>query len=76
MARADLFNTEVVAHNGHLPGTCSKCSASMPFHKQGREFPVFTHNGLTFDVVICSDGGYSSVNTIDDCKRKTVSYSP
>lgn len=55
---SDLYNTALVAHKGHLLGTYSKCSAYQRFHKQGREFPVFQHNGVTFGVVICSDGGY------------------
>lgn len=54
----DLYNTVLVAHKGHLLGSYSKCSAYQKFHKQGREFPVFEHNGVTFGVVICSDGGY------------------
>jgi predicted amidohydrolase len=54
----DLYNTAAVLHKGHLLGTYSKCSAYMPFHKQGRDFPVFTCAGVTFGVVICSDGGY------------------
>ncbi len=54
----DLYNTAAVIHKGHLLGTYSKSSAYMKFHKQGREFPVFQHKGLTFGVVICSDGGY------------------
>jgi predicted amidohydrolase len=54
----DLYNTAIVAHKGHLLGKYSKCSAYMKFHKQGREFPVFEHNGVKFGVVICSDGGY------------------
>ena len=55
---ADLYNTAVVFHKGHLLGRYSKCSAYMKFHKQGREFPAFEHKGLKFGVVICSDGGY------------------
>src|SRR5437763_10734419 len=39
----DLYNTALVARKGHLPGTYSKCFAYMPFHKQGRDFPVFEH---------------------------------
>src|SRR5687767_9027064 len=54
----DLYNTAAVIHKGHLLGHYSKCSAYQKFHKQGREFPVFEHKGLTFGVVICSDGGY------------------
>ncbi len=54
----DLYNTVAVIHKGHLLGTYSKCSAYMPFHKQGRAFPVFRHKDLTFGVIICSDGGY------------------
>ena len=37
-----------------------ECSAYMPFHKQGREFPVFERSGVKFGVIICSDGGTSS----------------
>ncbi len=55
---SDLYNTVMIAHKGHLLGKYSKCSAYQPFHKQGREFPVFQHNGVTFGVIICSDGGY------------------
>ena len=54
----DLFNTVLIAHNGHLLGTYSKCTAYQKFHKQGREFPVFEHHGVKFGVVICSDGGF------------------
>ncbi len=54
----DLYNTALIAHKGHLLGTYSKCSAYQKFHRQGREFPVFQHNGVTFGVIICSDGGY------------------
>jgi predicted amidohydrolase len=54
----DLYNTALVVFKGHILGTYSKCSAYMPFHKQGREFPVFQRGGVKFGVVICSDGGY------------------
>src|SRR4051812_26765723 len=48
----DLYNTVVVVEKGHILGTYSKCSAYMPFHKQGREFPVFERRGVKFGVVI------------------------
>ena len=54
----DLYNTALIAHKGHLLGHYSKCTAYQRFHRQGREFPVFQHNGVTFGVVICSDGGF------------------
>lgn len=54
----DLYNTAIIAHRGHLLGHYSKCTAYQSFHRQGREFPVFKHNGVTFGVVICSDGGF------------------
>lgn len=54
----DLYNTAAVVHKGHLLGLYSKCTAYQKFHKQGREFPVFTHQGVVFGVVICSDGGF------------------
>ena len=73
---ADLFNTVVVVHKGHLLGTYSKCSAYMAFHKQGREFPVFTHNGLTFGVIICSDGGYIEPARLLAIKGAKVIFAP
>jgi predicted amidohydrolase len=72
----DLYNTVLVALKGHLLGTYSKCSAYQRFHKQGREFPVFTHNGLTFGVVICSDGGYIEPARILAIKGAKVIFSP
>jgi predicted amidohydrolase len=54
----DLYNTALVINKGHVLGTYSKCSAYVPFHKQGRDFPVFERKGVKFGVVICSDGGY------------------
>ncbi len=54
----DLYNTALIAHKGHSLGTYSKCFAYMPFHKQGRDFPVFERSGVKFGVVICADGGY------------------
>jgi predicted amidohydrolase len=54
----DLYNSAAVLHRGHLLGIYSKCAAYMPFHKQGREFPVFDHAGVRFGVLICADGGY------------------
>lgn len=72
----DLFNTALVAHKGHLLGTYSKCSAYQRFHKQGREFPVFQHNGLTFGVVICSDGGYIEPTRLLAIKGAKVVFAP
>jgi predicted amidohydrolase len=72
----DLFNTALVAHKGHLLGIYSKCSAYQRFHKQGREFPVFQHNGLTFGVVICSDGGYIEPTRLLAIKGAKVVFAP
>jgi predicted amidohydrolase len=72
----DLYNTVLVALQGHLLGTYSKCSAYMRFHKQGREFPVFQHKGLTFGVVICSDGGYIEPARLLALKGAKVIFSP
>ena len=58
LRKQDLYNTAVVVTKGHILGSYSKCTVYMPFHKQGREFPVFERDGVTFGVVICSDGGY------------------
>lgn len=72
----DLYNTAAVIHKGHLLGTYSKCSAYMKFHKQGRDFPVFTHKGLTFGVVICSDGGYIEPTRLLALKGARVIFAP
>lgn len=73
---ADLYNTALVAHKGHLLGTYSKCFAYMPFHKQGREFPVFKRGGVTFGIVICADGGYIEPARILALKGAQVIFSP
>lgn len=72
----DLYNTALVAYKGHLLGTYSKCMAYMPFHKQGRSFPVFEHKGLTFGVVICADGGYIEPSRILALKGAKVIFAP
>ena len=41
-----------------------------------REFPVFTHNGLTFGVVICSDGGYIEPARLLAIKGAKVIFAP
>jgi predicted amidohydrolase len=72
----DLYNTVLVAHKGQLLGTYSKCSAYMPFHKQGREFPVFQCKGVKFGVVICSDGGYIEPTRILALKGSKIVFAP
>ena len=72
----DLYNTALVAWKGHLLGHYSKCFAYMPFHKQGREFPVFEHKGVKFGVVICADGGYVEPSRILALKGAKVIFSP
>src|SRR4051812_31554760 len=77
----DLYNTALVAHKGHLLGTYSKCAAYMPFHKQGREFPVFerqtrSDGPVKFGVVICADGGYIEPARILAIKGARVIFSP
>lgn len=73
---ADLYNTALVAHKGHVLGTYSKCFAYQPFHKQGREFPVFERGGVQFGVVICADGGYVEPSRILALKGARVIFSP
>jgi predicted amidohydrolase len=53
---ADYYNSAAVLHRGHLLGIYRKCTAYESWEKQGREFPVFRRGGVTFGVVICSDG--------------------
>ena len=72
----DLYNTAVVVTKGHVLGSYSKCSAYMPFHKQGREFPVFERDGITFGIVICSDGGYIEPARILALKGAKIIFSP
>lgn len=73
---ADLYNTAAVVYKGHLLGTYSKCSAYMKFHKQGREFPIFTRGGVKFGVVICSDGGYIEPARILALKGARIVFAP
>jgi predicted amidohydrolase len=72
----DVFNTALVAHGGRLLGTYSKAFAYMPFHKKGREFPVFERNGVKFGVVICADGGYVEPARILALKGARILFSP
>lgn len=72
----DLYNTAAVVHKGHLLGTYSKCAAYQPFHKQGREFPVFERDGVKFGVVICADGGFIEPTRILVLKGAKIIFSP
>ncbi len=72
----DLYNTAVVVRKGQVLGSYSKCSAYMPFHKQGREFPVFERESVRFGVVICSDGGYIEPARILALKGARIIFSP
>jgi len=71
-----LYNTALVVYKGHVLGTYSKCSAYQPFHKQGREFPVFEHKGVKFGVIICSDGGYIEPARILALKGAQIIFAP
>jgi predicted amidohydrolase len=72
----DLYNTALIAHKGHVLGTYSKCFAYMPFHKQGRDFPVFERGGVKFGVVICADGGYIEPARILALKGARIIFAP
>jgi predicted amidohydrolase len=72
----DLYNTALIAHKGHVLGTYSKCFAYMPFHKQGRDFPVFERSGVKFGVVICADGGYVEPARILALKGARIIFAP
>jgi predicted amidohydrolase len=76
LRKSDLYNTALVAYKGHILGTYSKCFAYMPFHKQGRDFPVFKHKDVVFGVVICADGGYIEPSRILALKGAKVIFSP
>lgn len=73
---SDLYNTAVVCHKGHIAGFYSKCSAYQRFHRQGRDFPVFQHNGVTFGVIICSDGGFIEPTRILAIKGARIVFAP
>ena len=72
----DLYNTAAVIHRGHLLGHYSKCAAYQKFHRQGRDFPVWTHQGVTFGVIICADGGYIEPARILALKGARVIFAP
>ncbi|MCB1209368.1 MAG: carbon-nitrogen hydrolase family protein [Verrucomicrobiales bacterium] len=72
----DLYNTAAVVHRGHLLGQYSKCAAYMKFHKHGRDFPVFEHQGVTFGVLICADGGYIEPARILALKGARIIFAP
>ena len=72
----DLYNTALVAERGNLLGTYSKAFAYMPFHKRGREFPVFERGDLKFGIVICADGGYVEPARILALQGARVIFSP
>ena len=73
---ADLYNTALVAHRGHLLGIYSKCAAYQKFHKQGRTFPVFERGGVKFGVIICADGGYIEPPRILALKGARIIFAP
>ena len=72
----DLYNTAAVVHRGHFLGTYSKCAAYMPFHKQGRTFPVWEHQGVKFGILICADGGYIEPARILALKGARIIFAP
>lgn len=72
----ELYNSVMVAHRGHLEGKYSKCTAYQKFHRQGRDFPVWEHQGLVFGVLICSDGGYIEPARILALKGAKVIFAP
>jgi predicted amidohydrolase len=76
MRGPDLYNTAAVIYKGHLLGTYSKCMAYQPFHKQGRDFPVFERGGVKFGIVICADGGYIEPARILALKGARIIFSP
>ncbi|MHB1155443.1 MAG: carbon-nitrogen hydrolase family protein [Phycisphaerales bacterium] len=72
----DIYNTVLVARGGQVLGAYSKCSAYMPYHKQGRAFPVFERAGVRFGVIICSDGGYIEPTRILALKGAKIVFAP
>jgi predicted amidohydrolase len=71
-----LHNTALVAYKGHALGSYSKCVCLLPFHKPGREFPLFDRNGVKFGVIICADGGYIEPARILALKGARIIFAP
>jgi predicted amidohydrolase len=73
---SDLYNSALVAEGGRLLGVYSKTFAYMPFHKRGRDFPVFKRGAVAFGVIICADGGYVEPARILALKGARVIFAP
>jgi len=71
-----LFNTVLVAEKGKIVGTYSKAFPCVKYFTPGREFPVFSKNGVKFGVVICADGGYVEPCRILALKGARIIFAP
>ena len=72
----DLYNTVAVVERGALLGRYSKALPYEGYFMPGRDFPVFEKKGLTFGVVICSDGGYIEPSRILALKGARLIFAP
>ena len=72
----ELYNTVFVAHRGELLGTYSKAFPVISYFQPGRETPVFEHQGLTFGIIICADGGYPEPTRLLAMKGARVIFAP
>lgn len=71
-----LFNTVAVVERGKLLGRYSKALPYEGYFEPGREFTVFEKKGLTFGIVICSDGGYIEPTRILALKGARLIFAP
>ena len=72
----ELRNTVAVVERGRLLGTYSKAFPCFAYFTPGREFPVFTRDGVCFGLVICADGGYIEPTRILALKGARIVFAP
>ncbi|MCC7492188.1 MAG: hypothetical protein IT204_07590 [Fimbriimonadaceae bacterium] len=72
----DLYDTVLVIRRGELRGSYSKCWPAMPYFTPSRATPVFDHDGVTFGVLICADGGYVEPARLLVMKGARILFAP
>lgn len=70
-----LYNTVVVVERGRILGRYSKVFPEEYF-TPGREFPVFTRDGVRFGVIVCADGGYIEPARILALRGARIIFAP
>ncbi|NCO33128.1 MAG: hypothetical protein AUJ92_11125 [Armatimonadetes bacterium CG2_30_59_28] len=74
------FNSAAVMQGGRLLGVYSKAFCGSEYEAaafgQGRDFGVFTANGVCFGVVICADGGFIQPSRLMAMQGARAIFSP